>query len=117
MRNFDDEPFGSVVDESSETDLQRALTFFQKEYFSGVPCVAGLEIAPDVPGPALLTETGAIRVHSAAATWPRTARVLILHELIHHALQQKDVSDDEDGEPFQAELERLWKAGAYRKLL
>jgi len=48
----------------------------------------------------------------------KTTQILILHELMHYKLYQGNGDpDDEEGERFRSEVNKLWDAGAYAKLL
>jgi hypothetical protein len=71
-----------------------------------------------MPDPARLTNERVIQISSTVARSKKLRQVLILHELIHNALLcQFGDPDHEEGDKFQAEVQRLWDAGAYRKLL
>lgn len=112
-----DDPMEEVRCESSAEVLKHQMRIFEVRYFSGIPPVADLEVG-DVEGPAMLTPERIIRISPSAASWSKIRQVLVLHELIHHALWQRDGNPDEDeGARFQAEVERLWEAGAYKNLL
>jgi hypothetical protein len=112
-----DDPMGDVRAEAAAVTLKHTMRAFEERYFSGSPKVKDLEVAL-VEGPAMLTTELVIRLNPSVASWPKLSKLLILHELIHNFLLHRDQdADDEEGSRFQAEVSRLWKAGAYVGLL
>lgn len=115
---FEDSPFDALSNETNELILNRWLERCQAQYFPDVEPVVRVEVTK-VSGPGcLLRDKKIIQVHPAIASWTKLSRIVILHELIHWTLWKRDGdSDAEEGERFQAEVNRLWQAGAYRGLL
>jgi hypothetical protein len=112
-----DDPFSIVVNESMETILERRMRHYERLYFPDVKKVEGLRVVK-VSGPACFSPDRFIEINPAVAQWRKTTSVLILHELIHNFLEQTTGSrDDDEGEKFQAQVRRLWKAKAYDGLL
>ncbi len=71
-------------------------------------------------GPAWLNAlTGTINIDERVSTFQeKTTPILILHELIHWGLfEENGDPDEEHGDRFQAELNRIKKLGAYTGLL
>jgi hypothetical protein len=117
MNGLDDDPFGSVLESSSESILGAYMKFAEEKYFKGTPPVVDLEMI-DGPDPAILSPERKIQISKNVIRATKMCKVLILHELIHHHLLQKDHDADKDEGPrFQAEVQRLWDAGAYKNLL
>jgi len=50
--------------------------------------------------------------------FPKVCKIMILHELIHSKLfKVNGDADGQEGAAFEAEVDRLWEEGVYRKLL
>lgn len=107
-----------IEDGKNEAVLGVELYALEERYFPGVMPTAEIEIC-DIDGPAELNrETRKIHVDPIVARWPKTRRIFMLHELIHHCLLVTDGDPDaEEGARFQAEVNRLWREGAYKGLL
>jgi hypothetical protein len=123
-----DGPFGSVQEESDIPILEEAVRQYEARYFPGVKPVTGLEIE-DILGPAqLCLQTFNVQLNRSVVSYPRTARVLILHELINNKLYQDgklldggrllcETNRSAYEALIQVEVDRLWKLGAYMGLL
>jgi hypothetical protein len=112
-----DDPFADIENEAKEAILESRMRSYERLYFSDVKEVECLRVVP-IPGPACLSHDRIIKINPAVAIWPKTASILILHELIHNFLEQKNGNRDPDeGEQFQTQVRRLWEASAYEKLL
>jgi hypothetical protein len=110
-------PFDSVIVASDEAVLLIYLREFEKKYFPPSAPIKALEVT-DVDGPSCSTSEGVIQINPVVSSWPKTCKILILHELIHHALRGRNGDPDAgEGEHFQDEVKRLWDKGAYRNLL
>jgi hypothetical protein len=92
---------------------------YQTAYFRDMVTPPRLEVRPPDRGPACyVKEENVIFIHPAVTPFLKLCRVLILHELIHGSLYKKFGDPDEaEGEPFQAERQRLWCEKAYADLL
>ncbi|HZD75650.1 MAG TPA: hypothetical protein VE218_01510 [Acidobacteriaceae bacterium] len=114
---MDDVPFEVLAEESANELIMRfCMRRVEQRYFAGAPSVTDLRVV-DMRDPARMKD-GVIEISSTAARWPKMRQVLILHELIHNALFHRfGDPDHEEGERFQAEVKRLWDAGAYKNLL
>ena len=117
MNGFDDDPFGAVLESTDEAKLKSYMRAAEQKYFKGSPPAVDLEMI-DGPDPAILSTRRTIQISRNVVRATKMCRVLILHELIHHYLLQKDGDADADEGPrFEAEVQRLWDAGAYKNLL
>ncbi len=115
--SFDKDPIKTISEESSVAILRAFLRAAERRYFPGIPNIVGIEIV-DNPNPATLTPLDVIQLNRCVILNEKMCKVLILHELIHHGLLiSTGDAHAEEGPPFQAEVERLWKLGAYRQLL
>jgi hypothetical protein len=103
--------------ETSEAVLNSRLREFERHYFAGQKPIEGLEVT-QLPGPSQsLVDRRVIQIHPNVATYPKICGILILHELIHSKLLQENGDPDvKESERFQAEVERLYEAKAYRHL-
>ena len=118
MNGFDLDPFGDITEDIADQDLTKALGALRSQYFPDLKTEVVIRIVPDEKNPAkvLITQNAVIELSSSAAKWPKMARVLILHELVH--LRKQGLSDENElAPPFQGELQRLWEKGAYKNLL
>jgi hypothetical protein len=111
--------------EKEEFDLRVQLGQLAKWYFPTITKVPALEVQrlgdndyQDSPAH-LNALTGTIYIDERVYTFQdKTTRILILHELIHWSLfQENGDADENEGQRFQAEIQRLWSAGAYKNLL
>ena len=117
MTGYFDDPMRSVHEENSAELLRFFLLLAQDKYFPSVPYVADIEIVDDLH-PACLTPSNVIQLSRNVILSQKMCKVLILHELIHHALRAVTGDPDEaEGAVFQAQVDRLWNEGAYRGLL
>src|SRR6266850_2909119 len=102
--------------ELDESRLEFFVRWAEPRYFKGIEPVSAVGISADLEGPAcFLSNENRILVNAAVAQFPRWCGVLLLHELIHSKLYKQNGDPDEDhGERFQAELDRLTVEGAYK---
>ena len=106
-----------IWDEANKTVLTSRLQAYERKYFASVAPVLGLELVP-IPGPAGLLPSRIVQINPVIASFPKICGIMLLHELIHHKLMlEHGDPDEEESERFQAEVARLWEAGAYRNLL
>lgn len=113
---FDNDPMQNILEESSLQQLRIFLKAASSKYFPEVPNAPDVEIVDD-PNPARLNRN-VIQISRNVILDKKICRILILHELIHHALLETTGDPDaNEGAPFQAEVERLWVLGAYKGLL
>jgi hypothetical protein len=107
--------------ELKETMVGHYFESYQRNFFQDVDPAATLKIeAPLDKTPACLwLPKGEIWINPAMVELsPKTCRIHLLHELIHHKLHFRDGdADAAEGERFQAEVKRLFEAGAYKGLL
>ena len=113
-----DSPFEGVLSEANSVTLKYMMRSYEKRYFTDVEPIADLEIE-NLDGPSCFyPDRRVIRIHPSVANFPKFCGILILHELIHSKLFQRDHDADvAEGERFQAQVGRLWEQGAYAKLL
>jgi hypothetical protein len=118
MNGFDDDPFGSVNEQSAEELLREYMRWAEGKFFSDCPYpVVDLEIV-DGPDPATFSTNRTIQLSKNIVLAQKMCKVLILHELIHnYLLQTKGDADSDEGPKFQAQVKRLWEKGAYHRLL
>jgi hypothetical protein len=116
-RMFDESSGEALTTETHEAFLRGFLRSFESRYFAGVLPVEDLSLqAPPEGGPACLY-LNVVRIDPGVAPFYKLCKILILHELIHHKLLISDGDADEnEGERFQAEVERLQNEGAYARL-
>jgi hypothetical protein len=113
---YDEDPFKAVTDEADDVTLNVVMREYEKKFFSDMKPVTILEVGGMDDGPAKYEQVSeSIRVNSTVSHYPRVALVLILHELINHKLTLQQTAPDEKA--LQSEVDRLWKAGAYKGLL
>lgn len=98
--------------------LQTQLNTLKTMYFQDLSDLE-VEVA-DLAAPGQLdAETAQIFIDRRIASFQeKTTQIVFLHELIHYKLfKENGDADDAEGERFEAEVRRLWDAGAYIKLL
>jgi hypothetical protein len=106
--------------ERQSAGAEYALRSLEQKCFVGVPPVCALEIVDDLRFPSTcIPEMRVIEISSSIAKFPKVARFLILHAMIHHKLAMQDPSygDAPYGESFNQENHELVKRGAYERLL
>jgi hypothetical protein len=109
---------GALVSEMHEALLKAFMRTFQKRYFRAMPEVADLIVAPLEDAASFLPNENKIQIHPALAPFPKLARIVILHELIHCKLYKENGdADAAEGPRFQTEVKKLLEAGAYKGLL
>ena len=105
--------------ESSRTTLEFSVQGLRAKYFQDSAPAESLSLSETLDGPSCyVPQANEIILQAALSKYPKLCRVLILHELIHSKLYRENGDPDEaHGERFQAEVKRLWGAGAYAKVL
>lgn len=119
------EEFGSMADydfgDSNEAVLTYQMRAFEHTYFAfpNLPPVSALKVLKDETSAGYyVPEQNLIVLSSLIARFAKVCHPIILHELIHHKLYCENRDPDKDeGVRFEAEIQRLWDAGAYRKML
>jgi hypothetical protein len=118
---MNDESADAMDQEVKEAMVGHHFESFQRRFFQDVDPAATLrfETPKDKTPACLWLPKGEIWINPAMVSMsPKTCRVLLLHELIHHKLNFRDGDPDEaEGERFQGEIKRLFDAGAYAGLL
>ena len=102
-----------------DSDLMAIIHYCQETYFPDARPISSAEFTDDVDGPSrLLPQIDKIEVKRCLSPFPKLCRLLVLHELIHNKLFRKHGAQQEDtGEEFRAEVNRLWDVDAYVDLL
>jgi len=102
-----------------EVDLMALIRHYEGLYFQDVKPIASAEFVPSLDGDArVLPEIDKIEVHSRFLQSLKASSIFVVHELINNKLYKKHGAPQPyEGQRFQAELDRLWAAGAYRNLL
>jgi hypothetical protein len=92
---------------------------YDREYFRSLAPKIEIEIVEDAGGPACFVPSlNRIRIEKATIFSEKFTRIALLHEMIHVCLGvENDDPDEHHGPRFQKEIERLYQAGAYKKLL
>jgi hypothetical protein len=92
---------------------------YDREYFESLAPKIEIEIAEDAGGPACFVPSmNRIRIEKTTTISEKFTRIALLHEMIHVRLRAENGDPDEHhGIRFQREIERLYQAGAYKKLL
>ena len=118
MNGFDDDQMGSILEESAEESLRQFMRDAERRHFPKAPLVAELEVI-SARDPATLTPNHVIQVSKNIIVNQKMCKVLVIHELIHLWLFHRDNGDADvkEGPRFQVEVERLWREGAYKRLL
>jgi hypothetical protein len=88
-------------------------------YAETTPPDVHIEIVDDACGPACFVSSNqTIYIERSATVSEKFSRIALLHEMIHINLIEDNGDPDENhGSRFQAEVQRLFAAGAYRNLL
>lgn len=92
---------------------------YQKTYFPRHDPKCNIQIVDNAGGPACFDHSTKIMyVETAATISEKLSRILLLHEMIHiNFIEDGQDPDEAHGDRFQAEVRRLFTAGAYRTLL
>jgi hypothetical protein len=106
-------------DDPSIQDFCAWADAYQKAYFPQHNPEIHIEVVDDAGGPAcFVRSTKTIYIEKAATVSEKFSRIALLHEIIHINLIEDGGDPDEGhGVRFQAEVRRLFEAGAYKKLL
>lgn len=97
---------------SSHISLKRIFNCFNKMYFNNeVPAETRVIWAP-LNGNNGEYQAGTIRIDTTLQGSLRMTQLIVLHEMIHARYPQYG-----HGKRFHAEVDRLYSAGAYRRLL
>jgi len=96
------------------------LRSLERRFFSDViPQIAGITVE-DHPAARVRFEPAENRIYliRSLLPFPKVCKIMILHELIHSKLfKVNGDADGQEGAAFEAEVDRLWEEGVYRKLL
>jgi predicted SprT family Zn-dependent metalloprotease len=105
--------------EASETVLTHTLRCLERKYFKGEPETKALAVRTgETPMGCYLPSSDTIVINPGITPFAKICQIVLLHELVHRALFRRDAdADDVHGKKFQAEMQLLWDAGAYRNLL
>jgi hypothetical protein len=92
---------------------------YQKAFFPRHDPKCDILIVDNAGGPACFDHTTKIMyIEKAATVSEKLSRILLLHEMIHvNFIEDGQDPDQDHGFRFQAEVKRLFAAGAYSKLL
>jgi hypothetical protein len=106
-------------DPISVDELCKWAEAYQKAYFPRHNPECKILIADDAGGPACFEHTTKIMyIETAATISEKLSRILLLQEMIHiNFIEDRQDPDESHGVRFQAEVKRLFAAGAYSKLL
>jgi hypothetical protein len=97
---------------ASHLSLRRYFNLFNRKYFNNeVPHGTSVIWAP-LNGNNGEYQAGVIRIDIPLQGTPKMAKIILLHEMIHAHRPRAN-----HGRVFQAEIRRLFEAGAYRRLL
>jgi hypothetical protein len=102
-----------------EADLMAIIQYCQETYFPDARPISSAEFIDDLDGPSrLLPQIDKVEVKRCLSPFQKLCRLLVLHELIHNKLFRMHGAPQEDtGEEFRAEVNRLWDVDAYVDLL
>jgi len=92
---------------------------YQKAYFPQHNPVCHIQIVKHAGSPACFDHSQkTMFIEEAATVSEKMSRILLLHEMIHiNLIENGNDPDEQHGFRFQAEVKRLFDAGAYSKLL
>lgn len=92
---------------------------YQRTYFPTRDPECHIQIVQDGGGPACFDHSQkTMFIEEAATVSEKLSRILLLHEIIHvNLIENGEDPDEQHGYRFQAEVRRLFEAGAYSKLL
>ncbi len=92
---------------------------YQKAYFPRHNPECRVLIVDNAGGPACFDHsTKTMYIEKAATISEKMSRILLLHEMVHiNFIEDGQDPDEGHGLRFQAEIKRLFAAGAYSKLL
>jgi hypothetical protein len=114
-----DENLNLRLDPITAEELSVWANAYDRQYFGSLAPKIEIEIVEDAGGPACFVPLlNRIRIEKATTISEKFTRIALLHEMIHVRLAAENGDPDEHhGIRFQKEIERLYQAGAYRKLL
>jgi hypothetical protein len=106
-------------DPISADDLSSWASAYQKQLFPRFNPSCQIKIADDAGGQACFDRSNkTLYIEKAVITSEKLSRILLLHEMIHiNLIEENGDPDEAHGDRFQAEIDRLFEAGAYKKLL
>jgi hypothetical protein len=92
---------------------------YQKAYFPRHSPECQILIVNDAGGPACFDRsTRTMYIEKAATVSEKMSRILLLHEMVHiNFIENGHDPDENHGERFRKEIQRLFASGAYEKLL
>jgi hypothetical protein len=122
--HFEDDEGVLVKSATRIEDVCQWMSEYQEQYFEDrkITVVADLPQNKQLRATACFCPTpegGSIMVSSELLRFSNCLRISLLHELVHanlHITGKNDPNDDH-GEPFKGEIQRLMNAGAYDQLL
>jgi hypothetical protein len=104
--------------EHGDLPPETILRHYELRYFADSAPIQNIRVVPMDNAACYVLEENCLYVSEASALSWKLIRIVILHELIHRKLlAQNGDPDPDEGDRFQAEVQRLWDAGAYRRLL
>jgi len=104
--------------EHGDVEPEVILRNYEKRFFPGVPTITAIRVQKMQNAGCYFPLDNCLCISESIAQSWKLVRIIILHELIHHKLRCENGDDDpKEGIRFQAELDRLWAEGIYRKLL
>jgi hypothetical protein len=116
MDDFED----SIWDGQLETVLEHNLRLCERWFFKNVPPVMGIETVANADFPAKYeVARNVIQLDAGLARFPKLARLLIVHELVHHKLWVEDptYANSPYGPKYRAAIKALSEKDAYLDLL
>jgi hypothetical protein len=104
----------------TEGDLSKWANEYHKEYFGDGPepsITIGFASAPGHAG-CFIPADGSVLIPQALSAFEKSCRIVLLHEMVHIRLRVENGDPDPGhGQRFKAEIDRLFRCGAYGNLL
>jgi len=110
----------SIFEETAEGILTTLLRRIERRFFPSVRPVDGIEVVRNSHFPCrYVPAENKIQIHAEVAQFVKLSALLIVHELVHHKLQEADpnYAHNPYGPKFLDEITELAKQDDYLRLL
>ena len=116
----DENDIGDSIEETAEGILTTLLRRIERRFFPGVRPVNGIEVVRNSHFPCrYVPAANKIQIHAEVSQFAKLSALLIVHELVHHKLQEADpnYAYNPYGPKFRDEIMELAKQDDYLRLL